>query len=191
MRCATHTRFPRRLRLRSPPPSALLLMTCFHLHLLHSRPPRHSRGRCAARTCSSPLTLGGVCLWHQARPCTALDFYHAALQALGNNTGTVGKDGAAWREYWVPLTELLGVARWRENPTIPLTPFCRKHACCARCCFWGACHDALKTQAGCRPSPTSGYTASSSRFGVCNPVRAGTWLRRSTCVAPWMACSSN
>eukprot|EP00965_Chrysotila_dentata_P017043 565700-Pleurochrysis_carterae.AAC.1 len=44
MRCATQSHpFPHRLCLRSPPPSALLLMTSFPLHPLHSRPPRHSR----------------------------------------------------------------------------------------------------------------------------------------------------
>eukprot|EP00965_Chrysotila_dentata_P031712 1057860-Pleurochrysis_carterae.AAC.1 len=49
-----------------------------------------------------------------------LDGCLSALQALGENQNTVRKDAeAAWRRYWVPLTELLGVARWRENPTAP------------------------------------------------------------------------
>eukprot|EP00965_Chrysotila_dentata_P064146 2124318-Pleurochrysis_carterae.AAC.1 len=43
MRCATRTRFPRRLRLRALPPSALLLATCFPLHSLRNRPPRQGR----------------------------------------------------------------------------------------------------------------------------------------------------
>eukprot|EP00965_Chrysotila_dentata_P164449 5429662-Pleurochrysis_carterae.AAC.2 len=48
-----------------------------------------------------------------------LDGCLAALQVLGDNPSTVKKDEAAWRKYWVPLAELLGVARWRENPTAP------------------------------------------------------------------------
>eukprot|EP00965_Chrysotila_dentata_P098923 3271848-Pleurochrysis_carterae.AAC.2 len=47
-----------------------------------------------------------------------LDGCLAALQALGDNLGTVREDEAAWRKYWVSLTELLGVARWRKNPII-------------------------------------------------------------------------
>eukprot|EP00965_Chrysotila_dentata_P047009 1560445-Pleurochrysis_carterae.AAC.2 len=43
----------------------------------------------------------------------------AELRALGDSPGTVKKNEAAWRRYWVPLTELLGVARWREHPTAP------------------------------------------------------------------------
>eukprot|EP00965_Chrysotila_dentata_P129535 4282515-Pleurochrysis_carterae.AAC.1 len=45
-----------------------------------------------------------------------LDGCLAALHSLGDNPGTVKKDEEAWRWYWVPLTELLGVAKWRENP---------------------------------------------------------------------------
>eukprot|EP00965_Chrysotila_dentata_P098220 3247601-Pleurochrysis_carterae.AAC.1 len=36
-----------------------------------------------------------------------LDGCLSALQALGDNPNTVRKDEAAWRRYWVPLTELL------------------------------------------------------------------------------------
>eukprot|EP00965_Chrysotila_dentata_P030804 1026565-Pleurochrysis_carterae.AAC.1 len=36
-----------------------------------------------------------------------LDGCLAALKALGDNPGTVKKDEAAWRRYWIPLTELL------------------------------------------------------------------------------------
>eukprot|EP00965_Chrysotila_dentata_P159739 5277239-Pleurochrysis_carterae.AAC.1 len=46
-----------------------------------------------------------------------LDDCLAALKSLGANPGTVRKDEAAWRRYWVPLMERLGVARWRENFT--------------------------------------------------------------------------
>eukprot|EP00965_Chrysotila_dentata_P183713 6065827-Pleurochrysis_carterae.AAC.1 len=59
-----------------------------------------------------------------------LDGCLAALQALGDNPSTVKKDEAAWRRYWVPLTELLGVARCAKTP-LPPTPSCGKHACCA------------------------------------------------------------
>eukprot|EP00965_Chrysotila_dentata_P125169 4137397-Pleurochrysis_carterae.AAC.1 len=48
-----------------------------------------------------------------------LDGCLAALHSLGDNPGTVTKDEAAWRRYWLPLTELLGVAKWRENPVAP------------------------------------------------------------------------
>eukprot|EP00965_Chrysotila_dentata_P000574 18688-Pleurochrysis_carterae.AAC.1 len=48
-----------------------------------------------------------------------LDGLIPALQALGGNQGTVKKDETARRRYWVPLTEFLGIARWRENPTAP------------------------------------------------------------------------
>eukprot|EP00965_Chrysotila_dentata_P263266 6214798-Pleurochrysis_carterae.AAC.5 len=40
----------------------------------------------------------------------------AALHSLKDNPGTVKKDKEACRRYWMPLTELLGVAKWRENP---------------------------------------------------------------------------
>eukprot|EP00965_Chrysotila_dentata_P231113 6198161-Pleurochrysis_carterae.AAC.6 len=63
-----------------------------------------------------------------------LDDCLAALQALGDIPGMIKADEAAWRKYWSPLTELLFVARWRENPT-PLTPSCERHDCCAKSCF--------------------------------------------------------
>eukprot|EP00965_Chrysotila_dentata_P255795 6212342-Pleurochrysis_carterae.AAC.1 len=59
-----------------------------------------------------------------------LDGCLAALHSLGDNPGTVKKDEAAWRRYWVPLIKLLGVAKWRENPS-PLMPSSAKHACSA------------------------------------------------------------
>eukprot|EP00965_Chrysotila_dentata_P121066 4004077-Pleurochrysis_carterae.AAC.2 len=47
-----------------------------------------------------------------------LDGCLAALHKLEDiNPGTGKKDEAAWRR--VPLTELLGVAKWRKNPVIP------------------------------------------------------------------------
>eukprot|EP00965_Chrysotila_dentata_P181652 5997047-Pleurochrysis_carterae.AAC.1 len=48
-----------------------------------------------------------------------LDGCLAALQSLGDNPNTVKKDEAAWRKYWVPLTELLGVSKWRDHPVAP------------------------------------------------------------------------
>eukprot|EP00965_Chrysotila_dentata_P232485 6198994-Pleurochrysis_carterae.AAC.2 len=48
-----------------------------------------------------------------------LDGCLAALQLLGDNPNTVTKDEAAWRRYWVLLTEPLGVSRWRDNPVTP------------------------------------------------------------------------
>eukprot|EP00965_Chrysotila_dentata_P178701 5901633-Pleurochrysis_carterae.AAC.2 len=58
----------------------------------------------------------------------------AALHSLGDNPGTIKKDGAARRLYWVPLTELLGVApKWRENHITP-DAILREHACFAKCC---------------------------------------------------------
>eukprot|EP00965_Chrysotila_dentata_P107590 3554541-Pleurochrysis_carterae.AAC.1 len=45
-----------------------------------------------------------------------LDGCLAALQALGDNPSMAKKDEAAWRRYWVPLTELLEVARKLHRP---------------------------------------------------------------------------
>eukprot|EP00965_Chrysotila_dentata_P076551 2527612-Pleurochrysis_carterae.AAC.1 len=59
-----------------------------------------------------------------------LDGCLSALQALGDNPNTVRKDEAAWRRYWVPLTEVLGVARWRENPTTPDAILREAHLLC-------------------------------------------------------------
>eukprot|EP00965_Chrysotila_dentata_P113005 3733923-Pleurochrysis_carterae.AAC.1 len=52
--CATRTRCPPRLRLRSPPPSMLLLMPSFSVHPLRSRLPRLSRGLGRMRLLLSP-----------------------------------------------------------------------------------------------------------------------------------------
>eukprot|EP00965_Chrysotila_dentata_P069277 2289464-Pleurochrysis_carterae.AAC.1 len=43
----------------------------------------------------------------------------AAQQSLGDNPNTVRRNEDAWRKYWVPLTELLGVSKWRDNPVPP------------------------------------------------------------------------
>eukprot|EP00965_Chrysotila_dentata_P250627 6209561-Pleurochrysis_carterae.AAC.2 len=40
-----------------------------------------------------------------------LDGCLAALHSLEDNPDTVKKDEAVWRRYWVPFTELLGVAK--------------------------------------------------------------------------------
>eukprot|EP00965_Chrysotila_dentata_P245138 6206377-Pleurochrysis_carterae.AAC.1 len=47
-----------------------------------------------------------------------LDGCLAGLHSLGGSPGTVKEDKAAWRRYWVPLTELLGVVK-SENPPPP------------------------------------------------------------------------
>eukprot|EP00965_Chrysotila_dentata_P257241 6212821-Pleurochrysis_carterae.AAC.3 len=63
-----------------------------------------------------------------------LDCCLAALHSLGDiNPGTVKKDEAAWRVNWVSLTELLGVAKRREN-LVTLMPSSGKHDGCVRCC---------------------------------------------------------
>eukprot|EP00965_Chrysotila_dentata_P245447 6206559-Pleurochrysis_carterae.AAC.1 len=114
--------------------------------------------------------------------CTA-----AALQALGDNPGTVKKDEAAWRKYWVPLAELLGVARWREIPTTPDAILQEARLLCKVVLLVLA---TMRPRRPAHPDPHQA-TTSSGRFGVCTSKRAGTWSKRSTCVAPWTACSSN
>eukprot|EP00965_Chrysotila_dentata_P157458 5201905-Pleurochrysis_carterae.AAC.1 len=49
-----------------------------------------------------------------------LDGCLAALQALGDNPARSRRTRQHGADIlWVPLTELLGVARWRKNPTAP------------------------------------------------------------------------
>eukprot|EP00965_Chrysotila_dentata_P247956 6208053-Pleurochrysis_carterae.AAC.2 len=74
------------------------------LSRLHDHLPQFAQCRVTAATAHMHEQLVG-CL--------------ATLHSLGGNPGTVKKDEAAWRRCWVPFTELLGVAKWRENPVTP------------------------------------------------------------------------
>eukprot|EP00965_Chrysotila_dentata_P091221 3012326-Pleurochrysis_carterae.AAC.1 len=117
----------------------------------------------------------------------------AAQRSLGDNSGTVKKDEAAWRRYWVLLTELLGVAKWRENPVTPVAILREAFLLCkilllvlatmpAARCGSQACLRLQCSQAASEGAPESGKgndqgqtLASCSRWpgsAVCYPARS-------------------
>eukprot|EP00965_Chrysotila_dentata_P238256 6202385-Pleurochrysis_carterae.AAC.1 len=70
-----------------------------------------------ATTCPSSRSKARMLTQH-----TCTSSLKAALRRFKRSETTQTqskKKEAAWRRYWVPLTELLGVARWRKNPTVP------------------------------------------------------------------------
>eukprot|EP00965_Chrysotila_dentata_P071185 2352273-Pleurochrysis_carterae.AAC.1 len=81
----------------------------------------------------------------------------SALQALGDkNPNTVKKDEAAWRRYWVPLTELPGVARWRGNSIAPDAILREAHLQCKVLLLLFATMRPRRKQ-DAAPRPASGY----------------------------------
>eukprot|EP00965_Chrysotila_dentata_P080764 2664827-Pleurochrysis_carterae.AAC.2 len=81
----------------------------------------------------------------------------AALQALGDNPNTVKKDEATWRSYKIPLSELLGVARWRESPTAPDYAILREARLLCKVLLLVLATMRPRRKQDAAPKPASGY----------------------------------